>query len=443
LRPKAVSFAATIALAIASGAAWLTGCAGGERAGGPRAGGVARPGDAAGASRLDADEAALFRALAATDARLAVRFGAPAGEPGLPPLGFDVFAFDRRALRVEDAARTVASWRYPLPREAALELALVRRMVAEERARVDEERRLPRSASELVRAVVATWAAAPTPDDAKQRDAWLAENLDEVRGTLSPGSMSWGEANELDDALDALEHAADGYEATERSLALLRVALGEVAGAPTGNGGGRDRWAEVRGALKVHVGIDDDAPTLRALFEAEEKKLRAEIGERARRIGAELAREAEEASAPLLFVEGRCDGRGSRIRRAAPPPERAAICGAARVAAESRGDAGDLAALIALHDDVVVGLWAIAIRASGEAPDRAATRYRPLGELTPEREGPLVRRAAVRAAAAIGAARAVTLLHRNGAEQLRARAERWLTFGDAPLDVIERELDGP
>ena len=125
---------------------------------------------------------------------------------------------------------------------------------------------------------------------------------------------------------------------------------------------------------------------------------------------------------------------------AGTPPERAAICGALQALQGAREPGARAAVLVALHDEVVVGLWALALHAEGAGPEHAIATAHPFYGAQPEREARLVRFAEANPIAAIGTGLAAELLSRGGAEGLGGVTERWLTFGEAPLDVIEREL---
>lgn len=400
--------------------------------------------------RLARDEEALLAALAVADARLARRFEMPpsdaadaeaalhailAEDPGTAVVDgrLDEFSFAARARILDEAKARVAGWTYPLTGDDELERVLLVRLVREERARVDEERDLPRSASELIRAVLTTWTTPKGEAGLTSRDAWLARRLDEVSATLRDGSLSTLELQELDDALDALERKADGYHQASLALTRLRVRLDQVVAAKTLDG----RWETVRGRVLVHLGREVEPAATRATLEAALALLRSE----ARRLRAKLSEDdahaAELDAEGRVLVEGRCAPSGQGVRGSLPPPERAAICGALEGwrAADDR-PATQLSEVMALHDDVVVGLWALAIHAEGLTPDQADARYRPMSFLPPEREARLLRLAAVRATVVLGAALGVEQLTRGGLDAARARATRWLAFGDAPLDVI-------
>src|SRR6202034_142011 len=110
----------------------------------------------------------------------------------------DFFSFTARGRALDEAARIAGR---PTdggdgsPEDAALggqplERLLLARLLEEERARLSEERSLPRGASALVRGIVETWPTAqstspgsPSSDAsskiAAERDSWVARRLDQ------------------------------------------------------------------------------------------------------------------------------------------------------------------------------------------------------------------------------------------------------------------------
>lgn len=437
------------------------GCAGpgGERAGAPS---TAVGGGGAGASanreRLARDEDVLLRRLAAVDARLARRAGVTANEADLQKNalgailhedtgarvvdgGLDVFSFDARARGIQAARGDVDGWTYALEGDAALERDLLRRLLAEEEARVKEESDLPRAASTLVRGMVESWSPPATPQAMAERDAWVARRLDDLRGSLKDGALTTFEANELDDELDALEHAtSSGFPASSAALTKLRLAAGDVKPAKEPRG----RADLARAGATVHLGLSV-APETFAELERVEHTLREAIKKATASMAEADVGATEQAAVAEVLVEGRCgEAVASRVRAMVPPPERAAACGAVHVAAEAHDAASRLRALMALHADVVVALWAKAIHFGPDAPYHAARQWRPVMTLSEEREVRLLRVAAVRPVAAIGAGWAVAMLATGprGVDGIADRAEAWSGFGDAPLDVVATHLAG-
>ena len=394
-------------------------------------GGGRKGADGTPAASDEALRRAAVAALLAEDADAMVHDGA-----------LDLFSFAARSRGLDTAARIAREARAP-GELAKTERPLLERLVAEERARLAEERDLPRSASELVRGMIDTWGPAETLEAMKERDGWAARRLDQVRASLSSATLPRVELIELDDALDPLERLASPseYAATAGALARLRVALGNVTPAE-----GRDAsWPRVEAQLRAHLGVGAKAPELRARLEAARSMLRAAIAAHQKRIGHANDHAVLNAAEGLAFVPGRCAASPSEspVRALVPPPERAAICGALRSLAEADADDARVAALAAMDLEVTTALWALAVHAAGVDPDRAQERTRPLFPLPPEREMRVLRLAVARPVVALGAGLAAEILLRHaGADgtDLRGPARRWLAFGDAPLDVIERDV---
>jgi len=379
------------------------------------------------------------------DSRRAVLEAILAEDQGLRVIGqrADLFSFDGRARELDLIAARVASAPRVWAAEAP-ELELLARMVAAERARVDEERRLPSSASSLVRGVVTTWAAPSSMTQLKERDAWLAARLDEVSASMSTAKIRAVEVTELEDALDPLERLAEpsGFPRAQGALVRLRVTLG-AAHAGSGSGTG---WPALHDRLAVHLGVTEPEAGLRAELARTEARLREEAKTELAAFEEPRAREALRAAAGFvlgaLSAPPVCEGEGSRsrVRRFVPPPERAVVCASLRAIAGATTDAESTSLLVAMHDAVAIATWALAIHVDHADPDLAPHGRSLLGEVAPEEAGRLIRFAAARPVACIAAARMAALLGAGGAIERQARARRWLAFGDAPLDIVAREM---
>jgi hypothetical protein len=363
-----------------------------------------------------------------------------AEDKGLRVLGrrADLFSFDGRARELDLIAARVAS--PPRSEEDAKEAELLSRMVAEERARVDEERRLPSSGSALVRGVIATWVSPVSMAELKERDQWLAARLDEVIASVPAAPLRAVEVTELEDALDPLERLAEpsGFPRAQAALARLRVTLGAVH-ARSGSGMG---WAALHERLAVHLGMTEAEPVLRAELVETEVRLREEAKAELASLPEPDARDALRRAEAAVLTEGACDAEtgASRVRLFLPPPERAVVCASLHAIARAQRDAEAVSLLIAMHDAVAIATWALAIHLDHVDPDAAPAGRYLLGEVAPEAMGRLVRFAAARPVACIAAARMAALLGGGGAIERQARARRWLAFGDAPLDVVAREM---
>ena len=231
-------------------------------------------------ARLDPREEDLrhltMGAMLAEDASLAVVDGA-----------IDPFSFEARARGLAAVKVTLASAPADLPdggaggfSAPALEKELLGRLVDEEVVRLDEERALPRSASALIRAVVETWRSPASQEHAAERDRWLSRRLREVNASVSGTSAGAGpldvvRARELDDALDALEHAAEssGLVRSTAELVRLRELLESLATKPAA--AAASDWSAVARRLETHLGTKLAPEALERRLDAAERILRA------------------------------------------------------------------------------------------------------------------------------------------------------------------------
>jgi hypothetical protein len=412
--------------------------------------------DAAARSRTgelrDAEDRAIGW-MAAADPRLAARANATAPADVLAQVGteavlaedvtarirggsLDLFAFRARARALAQAARVLDAVGDVLPEDGPagsgiarprLERELLSRLVASEVARADDEAGLVECAGDLVRGILTTWTAPATPQDVPDRDAWIGKHLLEIRDALRDPRPLVG-PRDLDVPLYPLERllAPAEFPRAAAAIAQLRTSLDD------------DRRvvpklvapARVAQLSRVHLGVQVDAEAMPARLERLERRLRdaaqAELAgadEGAR--GAALQRARQ-----LLFVERPCPSvPDSRVRDMAPPPERAAICGALRALAEEPSHA---AAVVALHDDVLLAFAAVA----PAPPPRTGLLCRPEDDDVDALE----REARERPVVVLGVALAAEILYGSGAPDRRVAA--WRALGEAPLDVVARELGG-
>ncbi|HEY8073532.1 MAG TPA: hypothetical protein VIF62_05470, partial [Labilithrix sp.] len=348
----------------------------------------------------------------------------------------DPFSFEARSRALAAVKKSVAESPGDLPPAPLLERELLVRLVDEELARVDEERRLPWSASALVRGVVETWRAPKSMEDAAARDRWLARRLGEVRKSLGAEELDVGRARELDDALDALERLVDspGFTQATGELVKLRGALEANAlrrGEPP-----KTTWAVVATRLRVHVGVATSPDALEASLVDHLAKL-APLARAARdAAGTELV---TNGAASATLADGECADAvpGSRVRSMTPPPERIAACHLRHIAASARTDAQRAVALVALHDSMVVALWALDVARGTSTLADATAKRRLAAHGAVSAQARLERVALARPASAIGAGLAAALLLDG---DLASRGRAWSAIGDVPLDLAEREL---
>jgi hypothetical protein len=394
-------------------------------------------------------EPVLLGMLARSDARLSTRFSARARLQGAFT---DPFLFDMRRRGYEDVLGEAQRCAIPqdlLPREGLLaehrmEQELLFRLLDEEQARLEEERRLPGSAADLVRALALSWPSLETSAQRGATESLVAWRLDQVRGALAPNALSALERDDLVDAVDELGRAALRAPAprAESAVQKLHEELLTLQVAPLPLRG----WDDVARPLRAHLGVVSGEDRLRGAFERARAKLAAQVevafsvlgpeltGEVRRRAGVKMTRAPECPVIPSL----------AGVRSLGPPPERAWVCAAvAAAAARARPEDSELAeitGLLVLHDLVAVGAWAVDLHGAERDPVAARARS-PLASSVPaSAEALLVRAAATHPVGPIGGAATVVLLLEDGPAHVRARALAWTAFGDAPLDVVGREL---
>jgi hypothetical protein len=399
-------------------------------------------------------EAEAFGWLSAADPRLATRTGVTAPREVVERIGtdavlaedptmhlrggsLDLFSFKARSRALAEAAKRVAAFHEELPeagpvgselRRPRLERELLIRMLAEETARAEDETRLGDSAGDLVRALVATWTPPSAPHDVQDRDAWVAGHLLEIRESLRDPGPRTGPPD-LDVALYPLERllAPLQYPHASAAIAQLRVTLDEdprVAPAI-------DLPDRVTRSVREHLGLRIDPAAVPSQFASLEGRLRAEVETGMQPLDEASKRSTLARARELLFAEAACPPvADSPLRSMAPPPERAAICGALR----ALSDPGTrLSAVVALHDEVQLSVAAI----TSATPPRTTLLSQPANEDVDS----LRRMARERPVVALGPALAAQIVFAPGVSDARIAA--WHDLGEVPLDVLERELGSP
>jgi hypothetical protein len=392
------------------------------------------------AARFAEQEGRALRLLAATDRRIALRAGLTPSDDdkqrmrmgvileedpttvildGMP----DTMSFDARKRALDEAERAVTAGAEP-GKEPPDERRAFARFLAEERARLERERRLPRAASDIVRAIVETWRPPATPDAAAGRDQWLTRRLSDLRAAVASSPMTVAERDELDDALDPLEKQALGLTESTKALTALRLSLGDVRTIPGRAPDERELLSELDTFLDWRQGKTALADLLRSL----EAELRAAAEPRLAALDrgkrAEVAKRVAE-----LMLRPMCERRptpGSALGSMRAPPERAGACAAVAALCEAPDADAGLPALVALHDWAVLATWAM---------HGAPVGGRLLAELESEEKSDATRLALVRPVVAIGAALYAREVTRVGAET-RARACAVRGMGGARLEAI-------
>jgi hypothetical protein len=391
--------------------------------------------------------------LAAADPRLAARSGATGSRAAMEGIGYDammaedpaakfrgssldLFAFRARAHALEEAAKTVAKLAGPLPEvgpvgsalaRPRLERELLERLIAEERARAEDEARLGDASGDLVRGIVSTWTPPATPQEVPERDGWVSQHLLEIRDSLR-GPRPHAGPPDLGVALYPLEQllGPGAYPKTSAAIVWVRMAIdADTRAVP------RLPSAELLARQgKAHLGLDLTPVTLPARLEAVEARMR-EVAVRALdQAGPEGRRAVESKARSLVLAEGACAPvADTRVRAMAPPPERAAVCGALRALSDEPSKA---AALVALHHDV-----GQSFAAGGPSPP---LRTRLLSRNEDDDFDALERAARERPIVVLGVALAAEILYGGDVTGADQRLAAWRALGEAPLDVVAREL---
>ena len=415
--------------------------------------------DRAVVAKLADSERSVRELLSAADPRVAVRTGiAPSeavlsrirqeaimaedGTTALRGASLDLFSFGARLRAIAAAAVELAPTPAALPVEAPpgsalarprLERELALRMIEEERARTARESRLGDASAELVRGMVATWSLPSSPWEWQERDGWAARRLLEVRASFEHTTPRLA-PSDLDAALYSLEKLLVPMQFPRSTAALteLHEALdADDRASPTATSP-----AELAQLAKTHLGVTfspEGLDAVRARLQSTLDKVRVLLDasggkEPASEELVKSARRAMYEDAPCAVTDG------SPMRSAAPPAERAAICGAMRLV-ERASSAGPEAAvaLTALHDELLVAMRALVAQPRGAYIMGRATH----GD--DEFADRLVHLAGARPMIPLGVGLALEIVYRDPQAAPRV-ARAWLTLGDAPLDIIEREL---
>jgi hypothetical protein len=344
----------------------------------------------------------------------------------------DVFSFDERARRLSRLRGELRAAPPDASPDARAEKMLLERLVDAEELRVAGERQSPESASERVRAIVATWGHPMSTAEVEAREREVTRGLLEVIGGVRIGRLSRPRILELEDELDPLERLAipEGYPEATGAITGLRVELGK---APT-TGASRDPVPPFSVQLVTYLGVRDDRDALVAHLDDEEATLRRDAKAALAGLPEHAANDALSEAASHVDMESPCPApqTTSLVRAMHAPPERALVCDVLRLA----GGAQDVAVTIALHDDVAIALWAFALENGATDLDVTRTDHPLIGAVPHDRQDRLVRAALVSPARAIAPGLAVTLLDAAGPDARQERAKRWLAFGDAPFDLV-------
>jgi len=396
--------------------------------------------------------------LAATDPRLALRMptkpsaevveraAAEAVMRGGADVGvafgaIDMFSFDERARRLDTLRERLTSAPDDGSPSVRVERVLLMRLLDAERLRVARERESPESASERVRAIVATWGRPVSQREVDEREEEVTRGLQDVIPVA--GNLRGPRVLELEDALDPLERLAvpERYPRATKLITSLRI---ELAGAHPRDAA-LPRATKLASALETQLGArDDERGTLAGRIEEEEASLRAEARALLARLPERASNDVRRGAATHVHETATCPAPAGRslVRAMAPPPERALVCGALRLASEGTTPLDEAVGVVTLHDDAAIAMWALALDGGAGDLDATRTRHPLLADVSPSTQDRLVREALVSPVRALAPAVTALMLDAEGPSDRASRAKRWLAFGDAPFDVVGDALAG-
>jgi hypothetical protein len=387
------------------------------------------------AARLPVQPSVEVRQRAAAEA--VVRGG---DDVGIVDGAIDVLSFgerERRLRRLRDELRLAPEPQTP---EGRAEIVLLTRLVDAEDLRVTMERRSPESASEWIRAIVATWGHPASATEVDAREQEVTRALLEVLADVRPGRLSNPEAIEIEEALDPLEHLAvpEGYPEATKAITSLRVELGKAH--PIGVG--RVPMPALASRLAAYLGVRESEDVLRARLEEEEVALRGEAKAALGKLAERTANEVLTSAAADVHAETSCVAapQGSLVRGVRPASERALVCEVLQLSAAPGSAAASLVATLVQHDDVAIALWALALENGASDLDVVRTQNPLISSVPHDRQDRLVRSALVSPVRSIAPGLAVTIVDAEGPDATRDRARRWIAFGDAPFDIVGAAL---
>lgn len=319
-----------------------------------------------------------------------------------------------------------------------IDATVLDRITAEERARLEAESELPRGALTMVPAIVTTW---PTKMYAglstDEMDTSISWRLSEVRASLRPGCFSEAERDSLRTDVSRLSRLASGRPRVVAEAAQLDDALARLWTAPYATTDDAAVASDVRRLVDWRFELDAALPALGKCREALDVAVdaaldvldpihRAMVMDRARDRLLSPAR-----CAPRLPLRS--------VRDLAPPEERALSCSLVQSLAQPRDELDEVASLLALRDATALAAWAIDLH--GELRDPAHTQ-RALLRIWFEQDAiaALASDTSARPVRWIAAGLAARMLLDRGLASAKDRARAWISFGEAPLDVIREWL---
>lgn len=434
---------------------------------------LSNAGDAASFVRA---EEAFLRALGTSDPRLASRLGLSPSQRDLEELGerltkrqpgerqgglvgssLDPFALAARKSEAQlayqrfleaagERSATNSATNANANANEAAERSLVRRLHEAEAARATLEQDLTVYGGDLLHAAALALSdtdGARAHDLEAARDAWLAERLGDVNDVFVTQKTSSAQRRELADALDPIERTLSGRTPAESgrfprsfaALAKLRETTGEARmmsegplpqPAPT----------DLVNALSV-LGEDRRPEELVKVLTGAEQALGTKAKEALAALSDREADRARVTAGKRLALRASCKHpvRDSAIRSLPASPEREAGCLAAHMLTDAKTPQELAEAWVLAHDLVAVALWSASFHGAHTSLDTARGKGLMLSLAEDATKSALLRKAALRPAAALGPGLVVALGVENGTAEPK-RVARVVAFGDGDLAAM-------
>ncbi len=328
----------------------------------------------------------------------------------------------------------------PLFVQLKLEQAAFRRLFDAEGARLERERKLPRAAADLVRALVLGWPLMPRMGelhDVESMVAWRLQNLGEA---LAPNTISAAERDDLRDALTELGPRITKMPRATAELAKLQKALDAMWVTPFA----LEDESEMDKELTLYVGAPLPFDALDGAFDETAGAFEAQASSGLSVLDVRTKERVRKRAKEVLLSSPACMPR-SPVHSPldlAPPEERAWSCALLHATDESKTDEAEIAADLAWHDAVVVAQWAVSTHGPVRAEAAALAHAKLLLPFSSAESARLMAMARARPMRAIAVGVAAVILMKDGAAHARARAHHWRGIGDAPMDLIAEAL-GP
>lgn len=313
-----------------------------------------------------------------------------------------------------------------------VDAALLDRVTAEEHARLEKEASLPRGALNLVSAIADSWPTRVAPQDEREMDVSIPWRLTQVRESLTPGSLSADERDELTREVGLVRALAHDLPATRAECETLESALAKMLTSPWPDDGDA-LAADVRRFVDWSFDVDAALPKLERARDAAGASVVAALDVLDAVHRAMVLDRAHDA----LLSSSACEARlpVASVRDLAPPDERGLACSLVHALASAKDDLSEVAALVALRDAASVAAWALTVH----GPSRGAP---PMPKLASPVGPEFASHVSARPLPFIAAGLAATIVLADGATAAKPRAKAWVILGEAPLDFVADWLAG-